>query len=134
MSEISVARNAGSDEILSESVLEELASAMRGDLLRPDHADYDETRTVFNRMIDRRPALIARCTGTADVIVALTFARTNDLRFTVRGGGHNVAGHAVADDTFKSILPNGRHELWAEPHGQMWTMNHWLSGLRQQVG
>jgi FAD/FMN-containing dehydrogenase len=58
---------------------------------------YDEARTVWIGMIDRRPALIARCSGVADVIDAVTFARDNDLLVSVRGGGHNITGNAVCD-------------------------------------
>jgi FAD/FMN-containing dehydrogenase len=68
-----------------------------GDLLRDGDSGYDESRTVFNASIDRRPALIARCTGVADVIAAIGFAREQGLAVSVRGGGHSVAGHAVVD-------------------------------------
>jgi FAD/FMN-containing dehydrogenase len=59
-----------------------------GDLLRDGDSGYDESRTVFNASIDRRPALIARCTGVADVIAAIGFAREQGLPVSVRGGGH----------------------------------------------
>jgi FAD/FMN-containing dehydrogenase len=70
----------------------------RGDLITPDHHDYDDARAVWNGTVDRRPRLIARCSGTADVAAAVRFARDNDLEIAVRGGGHNVAGTAVCDD------------------------------------
>jgi FAD/FMN-containing dehydrogenase len=63
-----------------------------------EHADYDSARAVWNGVIDRRPRLIARCIGTADVIAAGRFARGHSLTIAVRGGGHNVAGAAVCDD------------------------------------
>jgi FAD/FMN-containing dehydrogenase len=69
-----------------------------GTLLRPEDASYDEARRIFNAMIDRRPALIARCLGVADVVAALNFARENEFEVTVRGGGHSVAGLCLADD------------------------------------
>jgi FAD/FMN-containing dehydrogenase len=71
---------------------------LRGRLISPDHADYDIARAVWNGAIDRRPRLIARCIGTADVVAAVRFARDRELPIAIRGGGHNVAGTAVCDD------------------------------------
>ena len=68
-----------------------------GELLQDGDPGYDEARRVFNAAIDRRPALIAGCSGVADVIAALGFAREHGLPVSVRGGGHSVAGHAVVD-------------------------------------
>ena len=68
-----------------------------GELLRDGDPGYDESRKVFNAGIDRRPALIARCTGAADVISAVGYAREQGLQISVRAGGHSVAGHAVVD-------------------------------------
>src|SRR5262245_51171512 len=70
----------------------------RGRLISADHADYDIARAVWNGAIDRRPSLIARCIGTADVVAAVRFAREHNLEIAIRGGGHNVAGTAVCDD------------------------------------
>ncbi|MEX0733553.1 MAG: FAD-dependent oxidoreductase [Steroidobacteraceae bacterium] len=70
----------------------------RGRLITADHADYDTARAVWNGAVDRRPRLIARCSGTADVAAAVRFARDHDVEIAVRGGGHNVAGTAVGDD------------------------------------
>src|SRR5262245_55498485 len=70
----------------------------RGLLISTDHPDYGNARTVWNGAIDRRPRVIARCIGTADVVAAVRFARDNDLEIAIRGGGHNVAGTAVCDD------------------------------------
>jgi FAD/FMN-containing dehydrogenase len=70
----------------------------RGDPITPDHPGYDDARAVWNGTVDRRPRLIARCRGTADVAAAVRFARARDLEIAVRGGGHNVAGTAVCDD------------------------------------
>jgi len=72
-------------------------AGFRGELLTADHADYDDARAVWNGMVDRRPQLIARCTGTADVVAAVRFARAHELEIAVRGGGHNVGGTAVCD-------------------------------------
>ena len=70
----------------------------RGRLISADHHDYDIARAVWNGAIDRRPRLIARCIGTADVVAAVRYARDHDLEIAIRGGGHNVAGTAVCDD------------------------------------
>jgi FAD/FMN-containing dehydrogenase len=74
-----------------------LQANLRGALLRPQDAGYDAARRVWNGMIDRRPALIVRCTGSADVIASVNFAREHSLLVSVRGGGHNAAGHAVTE-------------------------------------
>jgi FAD/FMN-containing dehydrogenase len=70
----------------------------RGRLISADHADYDIARAIWNGAIDRRPRLIAQCIGTGDVVLAVRFARDNDLEVAIRGGGHNVAGTALCDD------------------------------------
>ena len=76
---------------LSETVTA-LASSFTGQLLLPGDADYDEARKVHNGLIDKRPALIARCRGLADIVDAVKMARDQKLEVAVRGGGHNVAG------------------------------------------
>lgn len=70
---------------------------LRGEVLTAASPEYERARLVWNGMIDRRPALIARCAGTADVVDAVNFAREHDLLLAVRGGGHNVAGFARCD-------------------------------------
>jgi FAD/FMN-containing dehydrogenase len=70
----------------------------RGTLISPDHSEYDDARAVWNAAVDRRPRIIARCSGTADVAAAVRFGRDCDLGIAVRGGGHNVAGTAVCED------------------------------------
>lgn len=77
--------------------IEELQETFRGRLIQSDDPDYDEIRQVWNGYIDKHPALIAQCTGTADVIDAVKFARKNNIEVSVRGGGHNVAGSALCD-------------------------------------
>ena len=74
-----------------------LRAQLAGSVLSPSDAAYDEARRVHNGLIDRRPALVARCSGTADVQAAVRFARERGLEIAVRGGGHNVAGNAVCD-------------------------------------
>lgn len=75
-----------------------LRTRFRGELIEPDSPGYDEARKIWNGMIDRRPAVIARCANVADVIHAVNFARENRLPLAVRGGGHNVTGNAVCND------------------------------------
>jgi len=82
---------------LEEAVVQEYAANLRGELIRSVDDGYDTSRAVFNGMIDKRPAMIVRCAGTADVIQGVNFARTHDLLLSVHGGGHSVAGHAVSD-------------------------------------
>lgn len=75
-----------------------LAAGFGGELITPDHAAYDAARQVWNGDVQRRPALIARCRGTADVVAVVRFAREQGLPAAVRGGSHAVAGHAAIDD------------------------------------
>ena len=83
--------------MIDETALQQLREGFRGELLQEDDEGYDPARRVWNAMVDKRPALIARCRGVADVKAAVDFARENDLLLAVRGGGHNVAGKAVCD-------------------------------------
>lgn len=78
--------------------VDELRSRFRGALITPDDDSYEAAAAVWNGSIRRRPALVARCTGTADVVAALEFGRRHDLLTAVRGGGHNIAGNATCDD------------------------------------
>lgn len=92
------ARTASGDEIgIDERGLGQLRAALAGDALIAGDRGYEEARLVFNAAIDRRPALIVRCRGVADVVRAVRFARERGLLASVRGGGHNVSGNAVAD-------------------------------------
>jgi FAD/FMN-containing dehydrogenase len=77
--------------------LQAFAMQMRGPVLTPDDPAYEETRLIWNGLIDRRPAIIAQCSGAADVVDAVNFAHEHDLLVSIRGGGHNVAGNAVND-------------------------------------
>jgi FAD/FMN-containing dehydrogenase len=83
---------------LQSARIDEFKSHFRGDVLLPAGAGYDETRQIWNAMIDRRPALIARCASPEDVVQAVNFGRQHDLLVSIRGGGHNIAGNAVCDD------------------------------------
>ena len=83
---------------LQKADIDEFKARFRGDLLLPGDADYDEVRQIWNAMIDRRPALIARCTSPDDVVQGVNFARQHELLVSIRGGGHNIAGNAVCND------------------------------------
>ncbi len=83
--------------VLDEATIQEFKTSLHGELIRPGDEGYETARKIWNGMIDKHPALIARCTGVADVISAVNFARTNKLLVAVRGGGHNVSGNAVCD-------------------------------------
>jgi FAD/FMN-containing dehydrogenase len=76
---------------------DDLGKMLRGELVTPAHTNYDAMRRVWNGMIDRRPAAIARCTGAADVMAVVKYAQDHGIAATVRGGGHHVAGKAVRD-------------------------------------
>jgi FAD/FMN-containing dehydrogenase len=90
------------DQLIAEAQLDAeavagLAERVRGPVLKPDSSGYDEARTIWNALIDRRPALIVQCSGAADVVDAVNFARDQGLVLSIKGGGHNVAGNAVND-------------------------------------
>ena len=94
--------------------LDDLAGRLQGPLITPEHDQYEQARQVWNAMIDRRPAAIARCSGVADVVDVVRFARDTGMDISVRGGGHNVAGKAVRDDAIMIDLGlmNG---VWVDP-------------------
>jgi FAD/FMN-containing dehydrogenase len=87
----------GADSFLKAEAVEALRSSLRGQLIDASSESYNQARSVWNAMIDRRPALIARCAGAADVIAVVNFAREHGILTAVRGGGHNVAGNSVCD-------------------------------------
>jgi len=97
MTDFRVITTNGTDAILEEATVQDFAADLRGRLLRPGDDGYDDARKVWNGMIGRRPALIARCAGTADVIAAVRFAREHGLLVSVKGGGHNITGNAVCE-------------------------------------
>ena len=110
----------------TKSTLPDIAG-FRGRLIRAGNADYDAARAVWNGAVDRRPRLVARCIGTADVVAAVRFAREHDLAIAIRGGGHNVAGTAVCDDGIVIDLSAMRgvrvdpenHRAWVQG-GALW--------------
>ncbi len=97
MPDLQVKTQGGGQTTLEQKTLDELGKKIVGRLVTSASQEYDETRTIWNAMIDRRPALIARCADAEDVVEAVRFARRHDLIAAVRGGGHNIAGNAVCD-------------------------------------
>ena len=97
MTEIEIATPTGRQVGLNADAIKQLRSGLRGAALLQGDDGYDAARKIYNAMIDRRPAAIARCAGAADVICAVNFGRSNGLLVSVRGGGHNVSGNAVCD-------------------------------------
>src|ERR1043166_8424036 len=81
-----------------QQAITDFRGQFRGTVIEPGDAAYDEARKVYNAMIDRKPRLIAQCTGVADVMAAVRMAKANDLRVSIRAGGHNAAGLGVCDD------------------------------------
>ena len=103
--------------ILDSALLDDLAGRISGRVLRPADDGYDATRRVHNGLVDRTPAVIIRCRSAADVAAGVRFARAAGLDITVRGGGHNVAGRAVADDAVMIDLAEMKGtEVDAEAH------------------
>src|SRR5438067_11823236 len=86
-----------SSALIAQAV-EELRNSLRGDVLVEGDREYERARLCFNLLIDRRPAVIARCVDVDDVASALAFGQANGLDIAVRGGGHNPAGHCAVDD------------------------------------
>jgi FAD/FMN-containing dehydrogenase len=102
---------------LDSALLDDLAGRISGRVLRPADDGYDATRRVHNGLVDRTPAVIIRCRSAADVAAGVRFARAAGLDITVRGGGHNVAGRAVADDAVMIDLAEMKGtEVDAEAH------------------
>ena len=105
-------RGAGSG--LEASVVEQFGNRLRGALLLPGMPGYDEARSIWNGMIDRRPDLIARCLGVADVLASVNFAREQGLALSIKGGGHNIAGLAVCEGGLMLDMSLMRG-VWVDP-------------------
>jgi FAD/FMN-containing dehydrogenase len=97
MMHMNVATLEGKEAVLPETAVKEFRQSLQGLLLQPGVEGYDDTRKIWNGMIDKKPALIAQCAGVADVNRAVNFARDHDLLVAVRGGGHSLAGHSVCE-------------------------------------
>ncbi|MEO6353740.1 MAG: FAD-dependent oxidoreductase, partial [Burkholderiaceae bacterium] len=103
---------------IDSSLIEDFRATLRGPLLLPDTPGFDEARVVWNAMIDRRPALIVRCAGTADVVACVNFAREHGLLLAVRGGGHNIAGNAVCDGGLMLDMSLMK-SVWVDPEARL---------------
>src|SRR5437868_4654978 len=97
MAQLTLTGASGADTTIAEKDVEALAKAFKGQLITPDSAGYDEARSIWNAMIDKKPSLIAKCTSTADIVQAVRFAKAHGLLTAVRGGGHNIAGNASCE-------------------------------------
>jgi len=111
----------GASTSLDDEKIKGFRSTLRGDLIMNDHPAYESARRVWNGNIDRRPALIARCAGVADVQRAVTFARMHSLRLSIRDGGHSAPGHGTNDgglviDQQQSRVLDGQF-IWIVGHG-----------------
>jgi len=104
----------GAEIDLPQEVISGWKARLRGPVLTPGDAGYEDARTVWNSMIDRRPATVARCLGSADVIECVRFAREHDLLLCIKGGGHNIAGLAVADGALMLDMSLMRG-VWVDP-------------------
>ena len=98
MADLNIATLSSDYAVISEAALRDFRGSLHGESLLPGDAGYDGARRIWNAMIDKRPAMIARCSGTADVINSVNFARENNLLISVRGGGHNFPGNSVCND------------------------------------
>jgi FAD/FMN-containing dehydrogenase len=117
MTELRVTTIEGADTRLEDTVVEAFQASLRGELLRPGSPQYEDARKIHNGMIDRRPALIARCAGVADVLTGVRFAREHGLLMSVRGGGHGMPGFAVCEGGLMIDLA-GMKSVHVAPHNR----------------
>lgn len=116
MTPVSTLASGGS--AITEEVVQRLRSNLQGPVLLPGDTGYEEARTVWNAMIDKRPAVVARCLGVADVIACVRVAVKNDLLLCIKGGGHNIAGLATADGALMLDMSLMRG-VWVDPQAQV---------------
>jgi FAD/FMN-containing dehydrogenase len=123
MNDLTMATTNGGSATIAGDAIDLLATGLRGELLTPDSIGYDDARTIWNAMIDKRPGMIVECAGPADVMRAISFAREHSLLVSVRAAGHNIAGNAVSDGGIMISLANMKSvrvdpsakRAWVEP-------------------
>ena len=126
----------GGEINLNQNTIDELKMRLRGPVLLPGDVGYVESQTVWNAMIDRKPALVVRCLGVADVITSLQFAREHDLLLCIKGGGHNIAGLATADGALMLDMSLMRSvcgwtvRKWSPVHKLVACLAMWIMKLR----
>jgi FAD/FMN-containing dehydrogenase len=114
----SAASSSTIDDQLRLRIAEDLSGSFKGDIIGPDHAEYEQARQLWNAMADRRPGLILRCTSTQDVVAAVGVAREHGLAPAVRCGGHNVAGKGMSDGGLTIDL-SGLREVTVDPERKL---------------
>jgi FAD/FMN-containing dehydrogenase len=118
MSTIAALSREGAPLALDQKLVDGLRAALRGPLLLDGDAGYEEARSVWNAMIDRRPALVARCLGVADILAGVRFARESGIALSMKGGGHNISGLAVAEGGLMLDLSLMRG-VWVDPRSRV---------------
>ena len=118
MTAVTVAMRDGIAQEMAVSTFEELRAQVRGQLLLRGDSGYDAARTIWNGMIDRKPAAILRCVGTMDIIAGVNFAREHGITLCLKGGGHNISGLAVVDDALMLDMSQMRG-VWVDPSAHM---------------
>jgi hypothetical protein len=98
---------------LNKDTLDSFQNSLQGPVILPGDADYEQSKTVWNAMIDRSPAVVVRCLGVADVITCVQFAREHNLLLCIKGGGHNIAGLATADGAMMLDM-SLMHGVWVD--------------------
>lgn len=116
----------------SPEAVDTFRSTIRGEIVLPQDSNFDQARTIWNAMIDCRPAIIVRCSGVTDIMRSIEFARANELVIAVRGGGHNIAGSALCDDGLVIDLSQLRNvrvdpekrRAWVSPGATLGDLDH----------
>ena len=114
MSGLQVKTCTNGEIILQEDTIRKFKESLRGELILSDDAGYDDARSIWNAMIDRRPALIVRCLGVTDVVTCVNFAREHGLILSIKSGGHNISGLAVCEGGLMLDMSRMRG-VWVDP-------------------